>query len=112
VPIERRCRHVGGPRRVDVVPRDGLMLAFLDGDQLPNSVGFAILPLRIASVCGSKTLSTLLGTCVSPPRSRARVYARTRVTKGCICRSRARTGQRRRHRASGYFMPMDWRHYR
>src|SRR5215472_4563101 len=31
----------------------------------PNSVGFVALPLRMASVWGSKTLSTLSGYCLS-----------------------------------------------
>jgi|SRR5436305_842159 len=45
---------------------------------LPNSVGFTCFPFRIASVCGSNTLSTLSTTCVSPPRTRALVCS-TRV---------------------------------
>jgi protein-disulfide isomerase len=47
VPIERRCpqRHVGGPRHMDVVPRDDLMFAFLDGDQLAEFGWFRDLAL-------------------------------------------------------------------
>ncbi|MBI4519884.1 MAG: hypothetical protein HY701_03545 [Gemmatimonadetes bacterium] len=40
----------------------------------PNSVGFTSFPFRIASVCGSKTLRTLPGTCVSPPMTRADLH--------------------------------------
>ncbi len=93
--IQRRRPQgdVGRSRGVHVVPRDDLMFRFLNGDQLaelvrlrnltlanrlgvrfePNSFGLAILLLRIVSVCGSNTLSTLSGTWVSPPRMRARV---------------------------------------
>ena len=43
------------------------MLRFLDRDEVPEFRGFAILPLRIGSVCGSKTLNTFE---VAPPTVR------------------------------------------
>ena len=67
-------RHVGRAFRVDVVRRDDRMFRFLNGDELAEFVRLRNLaPFRIVSVCGSKMLSTLSGTWVSPPRRRARV---------------------------------------
>jgi hypothetical protein len=48
------------------IGRDDLMLAFLNRHERPEFVELRDLPLRMASVCGSKRLRTLSGMWVSP----------------------------------------------
>ena len=48
-----------GSPLVDLVVDDDLILGLLILTSLPNSVGLEVLPLRIASVCGSNRLNNL-----------------------------------------------------
>jgi hypothetical protein len=104
VPIQGGCPQ--GPLRLalltHLVVGDELPLGLLDFTSRPNSVGFASLPLRMISVCGSKTLTTLLGKCVSPRRTRARVCARTCRTNSIVVGSTAAGSTPRASAASAW----------
>ena len=79
--------HISGSPGMDVIARDDLMLCFLESDQLAELVRFRNRALSDRLGVGSKMLRTLPATWVSPPSTRARVCASTRVTSGCIARS-------------------------
>jgi hypothetical protein len=83
------------------VVRDDLVLGLLHFTRLPNSFGLLAFPLRMISVCGSKTLRILLGCWVIPCNTPALVCRMTCCTRSPMVSKISRSGFSRPCRGLG-----------